>query len=402
MKTLNDLSVKQLHAVLAKLRGGSIGFDPFRNSETSTKGKVIAYMQQHHRAEYIDAAIRAVTGASAATAAAQDACQTTEQDEQAQADATTATAKASKADACASSPEITADAKTQQLARLLADLAGSKAAPLDESKVRDIVDEQLAKIHLPTRVEIKTQAGEVKDCGIQHVNFPHLVMAANARDKDGHRLNIWLKGPAGTGKTSAGKEIAKALGIPFYSNGALDVKFELTGFRDAKGEYQATEFRKAWEHGGVFLFDECDNSSPQALTCFNAALANGFFPFPDQTIARHPDCLVLAGANTAGKGATDGYLRSKLDGAFLDRFVILDWSIDESLELALASNKDWCKRVQAVRSKAKERGIKDHLITPRATFFGEALLASGMPWPAVEAMTLKKSLSDDAWSQVCV
>ena len=51
------------------------------------------------------------------------------------------------------------------------------------------------------------------------------------------------------------------------------------GFIDAQGRIVNTEFRKAYEHGGLFLFDEIDASFPQAILAFNAALANDFMDF---------------------------------------------------------------------------------------------------------------------------
>ena len=132
-----------------------------------------------------------------------------------------------------------------------------------------------------------------------------------------------MVGPAGSGKTTAAHEAAKALGIPFYFTGAIDSAYKLTGFIDAQGRTVRTAFREAFEHGGVFLFDEMDSSMPAALLAFNAALANGHADFPDGIIKRHPDFRAIAACNTFGGGANRQYVgRMQLDAASLDRFAI--------------------------------------------------------------------------------
>lgn len=288
----------------------------------------------------------------------------------------------------------------QQIAGLFASMAG---AAVDESKVKAIVDDAIADAvkRLVNRVEIKQPEMEPVDVGVQHAHFETLLRACNARTPDGFRLNVWLAGPAGSGKTTAAKMVAKALNLKFTFNGAIATQFELTGFVSANGSYVRTPFRDAWEHGGVYLFDEVDGSNPNAVTAFNAALANGCFAFPDGMVDRHVDCVVIAGANTSGNGATHEYVgRMKQDKAFLDRFVEIHWHVDEKLEAAIVPNVTWVKRVQAVRKRVADRGIKGHMVTPRASMYGAALLAAGLDMETVEQMTLKKGLADDAWNQI--
>jgi hypothetical protein len=173
------------------------------------------------------------------------------------------------------------------------------------------------------------------------------------------------------------------------------------GFRDAHGTYHTTAFREIFENGGVYLFDEVDSSLPKAVLAFNAALANGECRFPDKMVLRHPDCVVIAGANTAGNGATSDYVgRMKQDLAFLNRFVMLDWQLDEALEKSLASNREWVRKVQATRAKADKRGIKNHIISPRATFYGEALLAAGLDMEIVEQACLRGALSAETYAEL--
>jgi cobaltochelatase CobS len=288
----------------------------------------------------------------------------------------------------------------QQIAALFGAMASSA---VDEVKVKAIVDTAIADAvkRLVNRVEVKVAEQPTVDVGVQHSHFEILLKACSARTPEGNRLNVWLRGPAGSGKTTAAKMVAKALAMTFTFNGAISTPFELTGFIDANGRCVRTPFRDAWERGGVYLFDEVDSSNPNAVTAFNAALANGVYAFPDGMVERHPDCVVIAGANTSGNGATHEYVgRMKQDGAFLDRFVEIEWPIDERLEAALVPNAAWVERVQGVRQRVKDRGIKGHMVTPRASVFGSALLAAGLDMKTVERMTLKKGLADDAWNEI--
>lgn len=268
-----------------------------------------------------------------------------------------------------------------------------------ESIVQRLFDGMIFKsVHTVTVNDAKSN--ETKDMGIQHFQFPTLLKAMQARTADGYRLNIWLVGPAGTGKTTAAKKCAEALGLDFYFTGSIDTEYKLLGFVDAQGRCIKTAFRKAYTEGGVFLFDECDSSLPPALLAFNAALANGECAFPDGVLDRHKDFVCIAAANTWGLGATSDYVgRLKADAAFLDRFAQLEWAVDESLELATVGNDAWVKKVQSWRRQAREKGIKV-VISPRASYFGASLLATGMDEKQVVAMTVRKALTEDQWNSI--
>ena len=68
----------------------------------------------------------------------------------------------------------------------------------------------------PKRIEICDKfTNNVTDMGIQHEMFPTLLRACMACDASGNRLNIWLTGQPGSGKTHAAKMVAKALKLDF-------------------------------------------------------------------------------------------------------------------------------------------------------------------------------------------
>lgn len=115
----------------------------------------------------------------------------------------------------------------------------------------------------------------------------------------------------------------------------MQQKYELEGFVNAAGEYESTEFFKAFTEGGIFMFDEIDGTAAEVLIAFNAALANGYYNFPKYgKVKAHENFIVIAAGNTTGRGASDTYNgRYQLDASTLDRFVFIN--IDYSREIAL-------------------------------------------------------------------
>jgi hypothetical protein len=192
-------------------------------------------------------------------------------------------------------------------AALLDLLRRTIGSSVDADQVREIVDatirekadaiaKDLKKLMWPvTRVQLIAPSGETRDVdGPVHPNFPLLLRMAQARDTDGYHINIFLSGEASSGKTTACKLLAKAIDRKWYFNGAISMPHEMLGFIDAAGNYHRTPFRDAYEHGGVYTFDEVDRSDPTALLAINPHLANGVATFPDGQIKRQkglPDRL---------------------------------------------------------------------------------------------------------------
>lgn len=254
--------------------------------------------------------------------------------------------------------------------------------------VSELVEEAL-KAQQPTRVVVQLPERPQVELGLVHYATPKLIRWIGAG------LNVYLHGPAGTGKTTAGRQVAEAFGLPFYFAAKVESEYLLLGFKDANGQTVRTQFREAYENGGVFLFDEMDGSDPGAIVALNAALANGHCPFPDGVIARHPDFKCIGAGNTTLTGANHEYSgRNQLDAASIDRFAFIEFGMDEKLENALASNSVWCQHVQAIRAEVAKRGIA-HLVTPRATYDGCKLLEIGELWEDVEMGCIFKGLDAD-------
>lgn len=320
-------------------------------------------------------------------------------DDQGEGTVTTSEQRASKPEA---KPAANDDAA--QLLALVQRMAGGA---LDEAKVRQIVIDQLgdatesaakaigenlAKLAKENVREVRlvTPEGIKRELGMQHRQFPALMKACNARTVSGRRLNVYLCGPAGSGKTRATQEAAKALGVDFYLHGAASADYKYLGFVDAGGTYQETGFFRAWRDGGVVCLDEADASAADAIIAMNAGLAGDMMDFPGSPVPvkRHADCVVIVCGNTWGRGGDRQYsARSKLDEATLNRFVKIDWPIDEVLERRmLPGAENWVTMVQTARMLAKQKKI-EVAITPRDSENGAALMAQGFTMDEAAAMT---------------
>jgi cobaltochelatase CobS len=232
----------------------------------------------------------------------------------------------------------------------------------------------------------------------QHQTFADLLLVVSQRD------HVMLVGPAGTGKTSGAKQAALALGLAwtYWACNPRVTASALMGFMDANGQYVRTQFRDAYETGKLFILDEVDNAAPDLLTALNGAIENGTAAFPDGLVERHPDFVVVGTANTYGKGADRVYSgRQQLDGATLDRFMVLDWGYDQALERQLSVVDDWTDYVQAVRKVVEENAIRE-VVSMRATMKGGRYLRLGWSWGKCEETTLYRGWNRDSLAKVDV
>lgn len=160
-----------------------------------------------------------------------------------------------------------------------------------------------------------------------------------------NNIPIYLAGPAGSGKNYTVEQIAKELNWNFYFSNSVQQEYKLTGFIDAGGKFHETEFSKACKEAAsgkdvVFFLDEMDASIPEVLVLLNAAIANGYFEFPDGKINFGDKVHFVLAGNTVGSGADEMYTgRMVLDQATLDRFAIIEFDFSRSIELLLAKRK---------------------------------------------------------------
>lgn len=272
--------------------------------------------------------------------------------------------------------------------------------------VMKLVMDEVEKIKIPRRVEITVKDAETlktkKIKGPHHCNFDRLLKVATSRNKiNGYVDGIFLKGEASSGKTTAARMLAEALGLDWYFNGAISFAHEMLGFIDGAGKYHRTPFRDAYEFGGVYTFDEVDRSDPVALLGVNPHLANGIATFPDKQVKRHKNCIIICTANTWGLGADANYSgATKLDGAFLSRFPTkLNWDIDPDLEEAIVENKEWLAKVRAARTRAAEVGLKV-MIDVRISLAGDAHITNGLTIEEAADLTYRANLKKEQIEQI--
>ena len=184
-------------------------------------------------------------------------------------------------------------------------------------------------------------------------NILHLVAAHE---------NVYLYGPAGSGKNTIAEQIAEALGVEFYYQNTLVTKFDVSGYKNAQGEFEETPFYKAWKNGGLFFADELDNSTAEAIIALNAALANGYYTFPNsgEKVAKHPDFYCIAAGNTNGQGATEEYCgRYQMDESSRDRFAFVEIDYNKKIEESICGGHlDILEFVRDLRSVTKSLQIK--------------------------------------------
>lgn len=220
--------------------------------------------------------------------------------------------------------------------------------------IKSLLKKQLSD--LPGKPLEEKKLLTIKKGEVFHKNKEKLKTCIQASTKEIPIIPM-IVGPAGTGKSTAVEQISRELGLNFYMANRIQNTFELLGFVDASGKYVTTQFYEAFVKGGLFLFDEVDASSPEALVTINAALSQGYMAFPGQpnAIQMHPDFKVVCAGNTFGSGATLQYTgRNKLDAATLDRFMIIEWDYDIDLENKLIKDKDLLAFCWKLRSEASK------------------------------------------------
>ncbi len=275
----------------------------------------------------------------------------------------------------------------------------TQAIERNAEKVNSLVQSYLdANGIRPTKTTIEihhVETGEKKDLGAQHPEFKKVLIMAQCSKRIG--IYPFLVGAPATGKSTIAENVAKALNLEFYEIGlsAATPPSALLGYNDANGKFVSTHFYEAYKNGGVFLLDELDNGNPNTTAGLNNAISSQKAAFAIGKVKKHKDFILIATANTYGKGATADFVgRNPIDGATLDRFKKVHIDYDNDLELTFTNNPNWCKLVQAYRAAAEKKKIRT-FITPRATISGAAYLAAGMTQKDVLETCILSGLNKD-------
>jgi len=231
--------------------------------------------------------------------------------------------------------------------------------------------------------------------GLFHSQFENLISLASAR------MNIFVYGPTGCGKSYTCGQLAESLGLPFYfisctagmSEGQLggrlnpsvpDAALLIAQYKELIKQkidpgaaatlasattngfsYVISEFVKAYENGGVFLLDEIDAADSNVLLLINAALANGHMAVPNRPntpyAKRHKDFICVAAANTVGTGSDRLYSgRNRLDASTLDRFQIgkIFMDYDPTVEKILCPDTVLYNHLALYRKRVRDNNLE--------------------------------------------
>lgn len=210
-------------------------------------------------------------------------------------------------------------------------------------------------------------------------------------------IPVYLAGPAGSGKNHTVEQICSELGWAFYFSNSVQQEYKLTGFIDAGGKFHETEFYKACtsEDECVFFLDEMDASIPEVLVLLNAAIANGYFEFPNGRVDLEHVHFVAAG-NTVGSGADELYTgRMVLDQATLDRFAIIEFDYSMRIEMAISKgNAGLVSFIHQLRSEAEDKGVRA-TFSYRCITMVTKLEKAGMDVQAIIKIAVMKGLDKD-------
>lgn len=252
---------------------------------------------------------------------------------------------------------------------LIAALKNLRGGAVDIAKVREIVAEELSKlVAKDAKKAAKVIEAAKKNKGKKNEVYCAKFQRIVAKMSRGN--NVYLYGPAGSGKSHTAEQVADALGLDFYGQTTIQFAHDVRGYGDAGGNFQETPFYKAFAFGGLYFQDEYDRSNAEAAIVLNSALANGWYDFPIVgRVEAHPNFRFMAAGNTLMTGADEEYITGQeIDASSRDRFAYffeVDYSHEVELRIA-HGNENIVSFVEDVRQAIKQTGIK-HVVSYRAT-----------------------------------
>lgn len=258
----------------------------------------------------------------------------------------------------------------------------------EQKKTIEALKKELEDRPIPKIIEIRRyDAKPIKiEDEILPKEFNKIMDLANCR------RNILLVGPTGCGKSYVARKVAQYLGDFEFSAISFTAGMSeahllgraIPDLTHGKNRFQTTEFLRRYEYGGVMLLDEFDAADSNLALCLNTGLSNDYISVPnrpDEPIAKkHKDCIIIATANTYGRGATRMFAgRNQLDESSLERFRmgLVEMDYDKPVETQLCPNvnlRNWC---WSVRQKIEASGIRRVMST---RFMQDAQIMTTYGW----------------------
>lgn len=308
-----------------------------------------------------------------------------------------------KVKAASKSTPIPTDA-AQAFQALLATL--TPKVEIDETMVRKLVSEAVdAKLseRVVTTLEVKDlDKGTKVDIDAPHPYLQRVIRLVKAG------IHVYLWGPAGSGKTTAGMQVAHALKRESEIDTLDPSTFRsmVQGYMTPTGDPVHTAFSRCYTSGKVYIADECDNAPGHVQTLYNSALANGHAPLAWGNVGRADGFAFIGTGNTPGRPTREFPDRKPMSAAFADRLYFVHWPLDEASERKWAevtghgnaikvpkartiTAQAWVDWVQKTREWAKSNA-PTLMITPRASLVGIRALELGeSPEMVAEALVFR-------------
>lgn len=356
---------------------GPFGFDAERDERTSTVDTLRAHLVARHGMDALETAF-----AARPTGCVCPIC-TTGQPRTTLPRTTTTTTKETPAMPTPATP-APGDAATN----LAAAIAAIAAQSVDVATVRRIVDEALAGQARPERVVyVNRHTGTRHEGGdYQHPAFDEIV------ENMANGISTLLVGPAGSGKTTLGREVAKVLGrkaTVIGCAGSSPITFTGNWLPTGEGgafDMHLSDFAKACIDGdNVVVLDEFDRVNPADALTLNDVLASGEYRIPGYGTVRQADTTgIIATANTFGSGSDPMYVSEMLDSSTLSRFdcAVIHVDYDRDLEKRIGSDAllAWAWKVRDV---IDSHGIRRTMST-RTIVKAQQMLDMGRPMATVQ------------------
>jgi len=193
-----------------------------------------------------------------------------------------------------------------------------------------------------------------------------------------NKFQVCLIGPSGTGKSRMGREIFKALDMPlngvFTLGGGLRFQhfFYTTEMKDGETRTRLLPFLEALGKPGGVIIDEIWAGDEDILVGLNPITEKSqrYFQTPIGPVYVHPDCVIMATANTTGRSTSDIYTGTKRqDNSVVNRFIEVEMGYSAQVEKALLASlprmaQDFLiQRLGDLRTKARGAEISQDFST---------------------------------------
>lgn len=287
-------------------------------------------------------------------------------------------------------PEVPASSEVVERLEAMIDALTGQVEDLEKRTPRTI------EVQIPERQPVEVD-------GLVHEAFTEVLTVMLAGEL------VYLKGPAGTGKTTLAETLGEALDLPVH----VDSMHEMMTLEDMVGFLSPTTGQVvrstlaeallyAFSFGGVVMVDEIDGGNGNAVKGMNnLAIAKEFhFPGTDAPVKRHPDFHLIASANTFGTGPDAEYVGANaIDASTLNRFSMVPVGYDQNIESTLASEFLSGERLDVYLTfcwQARKQIADEQIIFGTRNVVGGArLLAAGMAWDRVLEVRLLPGAGDD-------